>query len=87
MFLGILGDAELSLRIREAKEKYFEGAEEFSFRDLGRSIYYFQGSKTTPPPPPGCLIFIVNTLRLTGMQYNRLILVYAEYLWHKRFSK
>ena len=39
IFLGIRGEAELILR--RAKEKYFQGAEEFSFKDLGRSMYYF----------------------------------------------
>ena len=37
LFLGgFLGEAELILRIWGPKEKYFQGAEEFSFRDLGR---------------------------------------------------
>ena len=36
IFLGILVEAELFLRILGAKEKYFQGAEEFSFRVLGR---------------------------------------------------
>ena len=36
IFWGILGEAELILRIWEAKEKYFQGAEILSFRDLGR---------------------------------------------------
>ena len=26
-------------------EKYFQGAEEFSFRDLGRSMHFFSGIK------------------------------------------
>ena len=43
--LGIWGEAELILRICGAKEKCFQGAEEFSFRDLGRSMHYFQGSR------------------------------------------
>ena len=41
IFLGICGEAELILRILRAKEKYFQGAEEFSFRDLGTSMHYF----------------------------------------------
>ena len=44
IFWGIWGEAELISRILEAKEKYFQGAEEFSFRDLGRSMHYFQRS-------------------------------------------
>ena len=43
IYLGIWGEAELILRIWGAKEKNFQGAEEFSFRDLGRSLHYFQG--------------------------------------------
>ena len=35
-FCGIRGEAELTLRIWGAKEKYFQGAEVLSFRDLGR---------------------------------------------------
>ena len=30
---------------RLANSQYFLGAEEFSFRDLGKSIHYFQGSR------------------------------------------
>ena len=51
IFLGIWGEAELILRIWGAKEKYFQGNEAFSFRDLGRSLHYFQGSRG--PRPPG----------------------------------
>ena len=36
IFWGISGEAELILRIWGAKEKYFQGAEVLSFRDLGR---------------------------------------------------
>ena len=43
--MGIWGEAELILWTWGAKEKYFQGAEEFSFRDLGRSMHYFQGSR------------------------------------------
>ena len=43
IFLGIWGEAELILSIWGAKEKYFQGAEEFSVRNLGRSMHYFQG--------------------------------------------
>ena len=50
--LGIWGEAELILKIWGAKEKYFQGAEEFSFRDLGRSMHCFQGSREHRPPPP-----------------------------------
>ena len=46
IYLGIWGEAELILRILGAKEKYFQGAEEFSFKDLGRSMHYFQGAHT-----------------------------------------
>ena len=50
IFLGIWGEAELILRIWGAKEKYFQGAEEISFMDLGRSMHYFQGSRGHMPP-------------------------------------
>ena len=42
IFLGIVGEAELFLRILGAKEKYVQEAEEFSFRDLERSMHNFQ---------------------------------------------
>ena len=42
IFLRIWGEAELILRIWGAKERYFQGAGEFSFMDLGRSTQYFQ---------------------------------------------
>ena len=53
IFLGIWREAELILRSWGAKEKYFQGAEEFSFRDLGRSMHYFQGSREHRPPLGG----------------------------------
>ena len=40
-FGGVWGDAELFFRIWGANAKYFQGAEEFSFKDLGRSMHYF----------------------------------------------
>ena len=43
IFLGIRGDAEIISMPWGAKEKYFHGVEELSFRDLGRSMYYLQG--------------------------------------------
>ena len=43
----IWGEAELILRIWGAQE----GTEEFSFRDLGRSKHYFQGSREHRHPP------------------------------------
>ena len=49
-FGGIWEEAELILRIWGAKEKYFQGAEVLSFRDLGRSMNYFQGSREQRPP-------------------------------------
>ena len=59
-FLGIWGEAELILRVWGAKEKYFQGAEEFSFRDFffffwgggGGLMHYFRGSREHRPPPP-----------------------------------
>ena len=45
IFLGTWGEAELILGIWGAKEKYFQGAEVLSFREFGRSMHYFQGSR------------------------------------------
>ena len=39
-FWGFGGEAEFST-ISGAKAKYFQGAGEFSLRDLGRSMHYF----------------------------------------------
>ena len=50
IFLGIWGEAELILKIWRAKDKYFYGAEVFSFSDLRRSMHYFQGSREHRPP-------------------------------------
>ena len=41
IFLGILREAELILKIWGAEVKHFQGAEVFSFRDFGRSMLYF----------------------------------------------
>ena len=32
-----------------SKRKYFQGAEEFVFRDLGRSMHYLKGTQIPPP--------------------------------------
>ena len=57
IFLGIRGEAKLIVRIWGAKEKYFQGAKKFSFRDFGRSVHYFQGLREhRPPHPPWGLI-------------------------------
>ena len=50
MFFGIWGVAEVILRILGEKEKYFQGAEEFSFRDLVRSMHHLHGSTEHRPP-------------------------------------
>ena len=61
IFFRVLGEVELILRIWGAKEKYCQGAEEFSFMDLGRSVHYFQGSREHIPPGgssyEGCIGF------------------------------
>ena len=56
IFWGIWGETELILRIWEAKVKYFEGAEEFSFMDLGR----FREQGSTDPYPGGFIIIKAN---------------------------
>ena len=61
IFWGIWGEAEIILRIWGANEKYSQGAEEFSFMDLGRSMHYFQGSKEHGPPW-GLIIVHMRTL-------------------------
>ena len=58
IFLGIWGEADLILRIWGVKEKYFQGAKEFSFRDLGRSMHYFQGSREHRLPLGGSIVCI-----------------------------
>ena len=50
IFWGILGEAELILRILGAKEKYFQGIKQLSFRDLGRSMHFFRDQGSTDPP-------------------------------------
>ena len=58
IFWGIWGEAELILRIWGAKEKYLQGAEVISCRDLGRSMHYFQGSREHRP-----LVGLINRSR------------------------
>ena len=60
VFGGGGGEAELILRIWGAKKKYYQGAEEFSFMELGTSMYYFQDQGSTDPPPLGGLTIIQN---------------------------
>ena len=48
--LGIWGEAEFISRIWGAKERYFQGAEVLSFRDLGRSMHCFQESREHRSP-------------------------------------
>ena len=36
--------------------KMFQGTEEFSFRDMGRSTHYFEGSREHRPPGASILI-------------------------------
>ena len=45
IFLGIWGEVELILRILGAKEKYFQGTEVPFFRNSGRKMHYFKGSR------------------------------------------
>ena len=55
IFWGIFGEAELILRIWVAKEKYFQGAQVLSFRDLGEITALFSGIKGAQTPTPGGL--------------------------------
>ena len=65
--MGIWGEVELILRIWGAKEKYFQRAGEFSFRDLGRSMQYFQGPREHIPL--GASILLSNASQLdSGLQ-------------------
>ena len=48
IFLGILGEAELILRIWGAKEKYFQGAEDF-FQGFGEINAFRDQGGTVPP--------------------------------------
>ena len=47
---GNFGRSLINLKNLGSKGKYFQGAEEFSFRDLGRSMRYFQGSREHRSP-------------------------------------
>ena len=53
--LGILGEAEIILRIWGAMEKYFHGAEDFFSGIWGEQCIFFSGIKgaQTPLGPPG----------------------------------
>ena len=68
IFLGIWGEAELFLGIWGAKANNFRekrklfsgswGEEEIIFRELGRSMHYFQGSREHIPP--GGLVYVIR---------------------------
>ena len=58
IFLGFWGDSKLILRFWGAKEEYFQGAEEFSFRDFGISMHYFRRSSQHRPPGGPQYIFL-----------------------------
>ena len=51
--LGDLGRSWINLKDLGSKENYFQGAEVLSFRDLGRSMHYFQKSREHRPPLGG----------------------------------
>ena len=50
IFWGICGEVELVIRIWGAKEKYFQGAEEFSSRIWGDQCIFFRDQGSTDPP-------------------------------------
>ena len=50
IFLGIWGEAELILRIWGAKEKYFQGAEEFFFQGFWEMNPILSGIKGAQMP-------------------------------------
>ena len=51
--------------ILKAKVKYFQGAEEFSFMDLERSMHSFQGTHT-PPRGGGGGVSTYNDIETIG---------------------
>ena len=53
IFWGIWGEVELIIKGWGAKEKYFQGAEEFLSGIRGRSMHYFQRSREHRPPQGG----------------------------------
>ena len=57
-------------------EKYFQGAEEFSVRDFGRSMHYFQGRGNTDPPGASffllCLCFKTEIKRYNSTNRCRI---------------
>ena len=57
-FLGVWGEPELILRIWGATENYFQGAEDFSCRDLGRLMHYFQRSREHRLPVGLCAMTV-----------------------------
>ena len=42
------------------KTKYYQGAEDFFFRDLGKSMHYFKGAREHRPPGEGLNIRSYN---------------------------
>ena len=45
-----------------SKGKYFQGTEEFTFRDLVRSMHSFQGSREQKPPGASIICLLLSCL-------------------------
>ena len=71
---GIWGEAELILRIWRAKEKYFQGAEEFSSGIWGDQCIIFRDQGSTDPPGASyrhvCWETDTNTFKQTKKQQH-----------------
>ena len=48
-----LGTSGINFRDLLNKTKYYQGAEDFFFRDLGRSMHYLREQGSTDPPREG----------------------------------
>ena len=55
IFLGIWGRGLIYFKDLGSKGKYCQGAKALSFRELGRSMHYFQGSREHRTPLGGLI--------------------------------
>ena len=85
---GELGRSSINFKDMAAKEKYFEGAEEFSFRDLERPMHYFQGPrKHSPNPPPfGTSLVLGPLFQICWTVGQQMIRDVTKSYWTKNMS-
>ena len=68
-----------------AKEEYFQGAEEFSFRDSGKSMHYFQRSREHRPPGGDGSLWHAQALNTNTLSRSHATTEIST-IWKNRYS-